>query len=149
VPGYKFIGWRVTYPSIIVRTIITIGEKILVGYAKKASKKLVSENIKNLIEGATPYLTGISMTAGFIPLMDGLRDLVWKLYDYPIDNYIDFPIYNLAISQGVGMRAERGIYDMILPENLNYLGKYAFRNCKDLKTVSFLSNPTMINEGVF
>lgn len=143
VDGHFYI---VSPIRLLVRTFVsrTIKKKIW-SYIKQAFAK-----VAKFFEQAAPYIASVSSALGFGKFLDTIRDLTWQAYDYPMgDAILDLPSYSQAVQSGVGLYPDRGVYDVIFPNTIAHIGKYAFRNCKDLKSVSFLQCPAIINEGTF
>lgn len=82
------------------------------------------------------------------PAMQAVRENLWKAYNYPIRYYMTTDRLNFDYAQG-GIDSNRGVYSIMFPETLSYLGKYAFLNCIDLYEVFYTSCPSDVKEGTF
>jgi hypothetical protein len=119
-----------SYAGRVVQQVAKAGAKVVGKIVSKAAGA-----------GLATALAGISAAAGFYALMTAIDSLVWSFYDYPTELVLALPNYYNAVVHGAGIWASRGVYDLMLPETLSFLGKGAFRNCKDLKSVIFLNSP--------
>lgn len=147
-PRVYFNGSSYAITGIPIYYIRNIAGRTLKKAIRKVLKQILPK-IVDFVEKIQPYVSGVLSVLNFVEVLKKMRQAVWQAYGYPVEYDVSIPSYGQAVQSGVGLYSNRGVYDVIFPETLTSIGKYAFRNCKDLKSVGFLNCPCIIQEGSF
>lgn len=163
--GSRFIQWFNGNPINLVERIRTIApgrfstksielvKSLVKGATKKIVTKISAPILKNVLEVAGFAATVAGTVIGAYDLIGTIHNVVWSAYKFPIIKsiYADNIKYggSLSFTTGIGLDVDRGVYTLAFPATIEYIGKYAFRNNKDVRNIIFLESPSKIEEGVF
>jgi hypothetical protein len=163
--GSKRIQWFNGNPIYLVERIRTIApgrfstksielvKALVKGATKKIVTKISAPILKNVLEVAGFAATVAGTVIGTYDLIGTIHNVVWSAYKFPIIKsiYADNIKYggSLSFTTGIGLDVDRGVYTLAFPATIEYIGKYAFRNNKDVRNIIFLESPKKIEEGVF
>lgn len=139
-------------------SIAYVGMLCLGGWAAGAINQMVINTGRVLIELSEVAidvglgLGGVGASGGFGAVLDWARGLPYKSYEkkYGSDSpVLDLDMFYGAVTSGIGIRANRGIFDIMFPDTLTSIGKYAFAECPDIRGIIFKSPIEYIPEGCF
>lgn len=144
---------RTIAPGRFSTKSIELVKTLVKGATKKIVTKISAPILKNVLEVAGFAATVAGTVIGAYDLIGTIHNVVWSAYKFPIIKsiYADNIKYSgsLSFTTGIGLDVDRGVYTLAFPATIEYIGKYAFRNNKDVRNIIFLESPKKIEEGVF
>jgi hypothetical protein len=163
--GNKFIQWfggspihireyhRIIRPGRFSTKCVELVKSIVKGATKYVVTTISAPVVENILEIGGFVTTVAGVVIGAYELVGAIHNIIWSAYKFPIiKSLYDGNIkYNgsLSFTTGIGLDVDRGVYTLTFPATIEYIGKYAFRNNKDVRNIIFFESPNKIEEGVF